>query len=150
MVRTYWGSVKGTNIGFPQTLEAGKTYSCPMEINFPEQVAEKKNGKIAFLFIDGVSNAVINATVLPLKDISTGIENAVVDNSSDIRISASAGDVIVVADGEMTVSIYSASGSLLNAATGNGSVTLSADGYKGAVIVKAQTATKTAAKTVIM
>lgn len=150
VARTYWGTVKGTNIGFPQTLEAGKTYSCPMEINYPEQVAVKENGKIAFMFIDGVTNYVINAVVLPMKDISTGIENAVVDNSSDIRISASAGDVLVVADGEISVSIFSASGSLLNTATGNGSVTLSADGYKGAVIVKAQTATKTAAKTVIM
>ena len=57
---------------------------------------------------------------------------------------------MVSADGEASVSLYSAAGALLNAASGNGSVKVSANGYRGAVIVKATSGNATVTKKVML
>lgn len=150
VARTYWGAVNGTNIGFPQVLEAGNVYSQSMTISYPEQISNPDNGKIAVLVVDGVTGGVINAVVFPLKNLGTGIDSAVADKASDIDIAVHDGSVVAMADENVTLSLYTASGILLDTSTGRGSVTVSAKGHRGTVIVKASTAGNAVTKKLVM
>lgn len=150
VVRTYWGTPAGTNVGFPQKMEAGQTYTQELELNYPEQIGDREKGKIAIMIIDGVTGGVVNAVVFPMKNITTGISNAIVDKAADIDIAVYGGSVAVMTGEPVTVSLYTTSGALIGTSTGNGSVAVSANGYHGTVIVKATTADKTVTKKVVM
>ena len=150
VARTYWGTPAGTNIGFPQKMEAGKSYVGTLELSYPEQIAERENGKIAVMIVDGITGGIVNAVVFPLKNISTGISNAVADKAADIDIAVYGGSVAVMTNDNVTVELYTTSGTLIGKAAGNGSVTVGTNGYHGAVIVKAATAEKTVTKKIVM
>ena len=150
VARTYWGTPAGTNIGFPQKMEAGKSYVETLELSYPEQIAERENGKIAVMIVDGITGGIVNAVVFPLKNISTGISNAVADKAADIDIAVYGGSVAVMTNDNVTVELYTTSGTLIGKAAGNGSVTVGTNGYHGAVIVKAATAEKTVTKKIVM
>ena len=67
-------------------MEDGKSYVETLELSYPEQIAERENGKIAVMIVDGITGGIVNAVVFPLKNISTGISNAVADKAADIDI----------------------------------------------------------------
>ena len=151
VVRSYWGSsFSGSNVGYPQAFEAGETYSVDMNLSYPDQVSEKKNGKIVFMAFDGNTNALINAVLVKMADIptSTGISDTQADNA--VSISAAAGRVTVKAAGQTTVSLYTTAGQLIGQASGLGEVMVKAAGYHGPVIVKAVSGSSVTTQKVVL
>lgn len=138
VVRSYWGSsFSGSNAGFPQSFTAGEDYSVDLSLSYPDQVYEKKNGKIVFMAFDGNTNALINAVLVKMGDIqTTGISDTQTDGN-DVKVSAANGTVTVKAASAVTVSLYTHAGQLLGQASGNREACINVSGYHGPVIVKA-------------
>ncbi len=149
--RQYWGSsFSGTNAGFDQVFEAGKEYSVDLSLSYPDQVYEKENGKIVFMFFDGNTNSLINSVLVKMSDIvSTGIHDTSVDDAS-LSISAENGKVAVKGNGVISLHAYTVSGMLLGFATSDDVVTVSTNNYHGAVIVKASCGNTTVTKKILV
>lgn len=152
MVRSYWGtSFTGSNVGFPQTLKAGETYSMPLSLTYPDQISNRNNGKIAIMVFDGNTNNLINSVLVKLKDLTNGIDNAVTDNDkADCNVAVNGGIVSVTVNGNAKVEVYNVAGSLINTAAGTNNVSVSARGYHGAAVVKVTTDGNTVTKKVIL
>ena len=151
VVRSYWGSsFSGTSAGFPQVFEAGEEYSVTLDLSYPDQVAEKENGKIAFMVFDGNTNALINSVLVKMTDIvPTGIQDATADNAS-LSIFTENGKVVVKGVGETAAQVYTVAGMQLGKANANGTVTVPVKGYHGAVIVKATCGNTTVTKKIVV
>lgn len=150
--QTYSNSSDYNGVGgfFPQTLEAGKEYTATITgLSVPENIKTLANCKAIVMLIDGNTDAVVNAASVKFSSDPAGISHAIAGDGK-CAIAISGGDVVVSADGEASVSLYSAAGALLNAASGNGSVKVSANGYRGAVIVKATSGNATVTKKVML
>lgn len=150
VARLYWGEITGTNIGFPQKLEAGQSYSQPLSLSYPSNLAEAKNGKIVLMVMDGNAGVFLNAITVPFSRFITGIDDAVAGSEGDVEISLANGTVNAVSNGNISLSVYSASGTLLGRTKGNGSVRLSIQGYRGTAIVKAVNANGVTTKKVVL
>ena len=70
VARTYWGNITGTSIGFPQTLEAGKTYSQQLSLSYPSNISEMQNGKVCLMFMEGNAGIFLNAITVPFTQIT--------------------------------------------------------------------------------
>ncbi len=151
VVRSYWGSsFSGTNAGFPQAFVAGQDYSVDLSLTYPDQVYEKKNGKIVFMAFDGNTNALVNAVLVKMADIpTTGISDTQVP-ATGIRVSAANGTVTVKAAAAVTVSLYTAAGQLLGQASGNPEASVNVAGYRGPVIVKAVSGSAVATQKIVL
>lgn len=78
VARTYWGNITGTSIGFPQTLEAGKTYSQQLSLSYPSNISEMQNGKVCLMFMEGNAGIFLNAITVPFTQM-TPIEDIKAD-----------------------------------------------------------------------
>ena len=99
--------------------------------------------------VDATTRAIINAIVLPMTEISTGIDNVIADNGSTVEIVENNGIITAKANGTVTVEVYTVGGSLLGKSTGFGGTSV-ATAYKGAVVVKAMTDGKTVTEKIVM
>lgn len=138
MARCYWGtSFSGTNVGFPQTLNANQTASVDLSLSYPDQVTDRNNGKLVIMLFDGNTDKLINSVVVKMSDISTGIKNVVAGDANDgCDISAANGIISVKTNGKATVNVYTVAGALINTASGTNTISVPTRGYQGAVIVK--------------
>ena len=87
VVRTYWGNITGTSVGFPQTLEAGKTYTQQLTLSYPGNISEMQNGKICLMFMEGNAGIFLNAITVPFTQM-TPVEDIVAE---DVEAQASKG-----------------------------------------------------------
>ena len=149
VARDYWGAVLGSSVGFPQKFENGKSYDATLTLSYPESIIEEKNSKIVFMAVDATTRAIINAIVLPMTEISTGIDNVIADNGSTVEIVENNGIITAKTNGTVTVEVYTVGGSLLGKSTGFGGTSV-ATAYKGAVVVKAMTDGKTVTEKIVM
>ena len=78
VVRTYWGNITGTSVSFPQTLEAGKTYTQQLTLSYPGNISEMKNGKICLMFMEGNADIFLNAITVPFS-LMTPVEEVKAD-----------------------------------------------------------------------
>ncbi len=147
VVRSYWGtSFSGTNAGFPQVFEAGEEYTETLNLTYPDQIYELKNGKFVLMVFDGNTDELINSVLVKMTDvIGTGIHDTTADNAS-LSISAENGKVIAKGNGKTSIQVYTISGMLLGSATSSDIVSVSTNNYHGAVIVKAACGNTTATK----
>ena len=139
VVRTYWGEITGSSVGFPQTIEAGQTYTKELRLSYPSNISEQQNGKICLMVMEGNAGLFLNAITVPFSRM-TPVSDVVADANEAIQLSAEAGRVVATTNGAITLSLYTAGGQLLATTSGKGQVSLSANGYKGLVIAKATTA----------
>ena len=138
VARTYWGEITGSSIGFPQTLEAGKTYQQELSLTYPSNISERNNGKIVLMFMEGNEGIFLNAITVPFTS-NTSVGNLTADESEKIVLNAQNGNVEARADGMVTLSLYSAGGQLLATTSANAKASLALNGYKGIVVAKAFT-----------
>lgn len=152
VVRSYWGSgFSGSNVGFPQSFEAGKDYTVDLSLSYPDQVYVKNNGKIVFMAFDGNTNALINAVLVKMANIksSTGINDTQAPEA-DITISTIGGTVTVKAASKVVVTLYTPAGQIIGQASGNAEASVKASGYHGPVIVKAVSGSAVATRKVML
>lgn len=149
VVRTYWGEISGTSIGFPQTIEAGRSYTKELRLSYPSNISEMENGKICLMFMEGNAGIFLNAITVPFNRM-TPVNDIINDASSEIVIDVKSGVVKASVNGTLTLSLYTASGQLLATTTGNGQVSLTVPGYKGIAIAKATTGMAKASRKVIL
>ena len=142
VARDYWGDVYGSNVGLPQKYVAGENYDATLQLSYPQSILDESKSKIVFMVVDATTRAVVNAIRLPMSKINTGIEN-VMNDSNDVNIRVNNSTVTATAEGNVSLELYTVSGSLLAKAAGNGATSVTANGYKGAVVVKVKTAEKT-------
>lgn len=136
VARAYYGtSVNGTAGMLPQAFVAGEEYTTSLNSMIPENLNDVDNCKIVVMLIDGntAENKVVNAVCVRFDGKDTGIGEAV---RTAHGVSVNGGNIIVTGEGEMAVSLYTMSGLRIGSAGGSGTVTLSAGGYRGPVIVK--------------
>ncbi len=150
VARTYWGSITGSNIGFPQKFEAGEKYSQELTLSYPENVEVHENGKIVLMIIDGNTGAMLNAVTVPFSRlVSTGIDGIAADETS-VKVAIANGSVVVSAQGDIEVSLYMPNGALIGSAQGSESVSVATGDYHGVVIVKIATDEGVAAQKIIL
>lgn len=78
VVRTYWGNIAGSSVGFPQTLEANKSYRQELTLSYPSNISEMQNGKICLMFMEGNAGIFLNAITVPFT-LMTPIEDIKAD-----------------------------------------------------------------------
>ena len=148
VARTYWGEITGSNIGFPQTLEAGKSYTQPLTLSYPDIVSSFNHGKLVLMAIDGNVGTFLNAIVVPFANLlPTGID--LISADSDVRLTVGDGTVTAEGDGAISLALYQMDGTMLSSGNGQGKVVLSAEGYNGVVLVRANTARGTLTRKVV-
>ena len=138
VVRTYWGEISGTSVGFPQTLEAGTTYTQELRLSYPANVSVRENGKIVLMIMEGNEGIFLNAITVPFKN-HTGINHITSDSNDNITFLSNNGTVEAAANGKIRLELYTASGQLIGSAQTEGKASVSLHGYKGIVIAKAAT-----------
>ena len=150
VARTYWGSITGSNIGFPQKLVAGEKYTQDLTLAYPENVSVHENGKIVLMIIDGNTGEMLNAVTVPFSQlVSTGIDDVAADETS-VKVAIADGSVVVSAQGDIEVSLYMPNGALIGSAQGSESVSVATGDYHGVVIVKIATDEGVAAQKIIL
>lgn len=149
VVRTYWGEISGTSIGFPQTIEAGKSYTQELRLSYPSNIGEMENGKICLMCMEGNAGIFLNAVTVPFSRI-TPVNDIVSDATEEIVLTAKNGVVKASANGAVTLNLYTAGGQLLATVTGHSQVSLTAPGYKGVVIAKATTGRAEASRKIVL
>ena len=136
VARTYWGSITGSNIGFPQKFEAGEKYSQELTLSYPENVEVHENGKIVLMIIDGNTGAMLNAVTVPFSQlVSTGIDGIAAD-AKTVKITVDGNCVSAEAEGDIALSLYQPNGAMIGTAEGTDQVMVNAGEYQGVVIVK--------------
>ena len=148
VVRTYWGEISGTYVGFPQNLEAGTTYTQELRLSYPANVSVQENGKIVLMFMEGNEGIFLNAITVPFKN-HTGINHITSDGNHNITFSSSNSTVEAAAQGIIRLELYTASGQLIGSAYAEGKASVSLQGYKGVVIAKATTSKTEACRKMI-
>lgn len=134
---TFGSSYSGTQGLFPQTLEAGKTYNASLSnVSIPENIKTLSHAKAIIMLIDANTDKIVNAVSVKFSDDPTGIDH-VQSSNGGLSITAHDGYVDVTATGDVKVTLHSLTGALIGSAKGNGNVSVSTNGYHGAVIVKA-------------
>lgn len=149
VARGYWGqSANGTPRLIPATLESGKEYEVTVNQNISGIVDKPENVKMAIILIDGNTNRVINACVAKA-DIS-GVDGITDDSAAEISIGRLGSEIVVECSSEVNVAVYALDGRQLAGAGGQGSLSISLDGYKGVVIVNAVSNGTSTSKKLIM
>ncbi len=144
------GVVRGSATGscgepdlFPSIIEAGKEYEISHSITRPANIYDPRNCEIVATAVDGTSKTfeVLNADKRSLSN-SSGVSDYMNTGSSEIdshiSLTASAGIITVNwnTPQKYSVTVFSIDGRLIASRRGiANSVEMSADGYKGAVLV---------------
>ena len=150
VVRTYWGSITGTNIGFPQKFEAGEKYSQELTLSYPESVEVHENGKIVLMIIDGNTGVTLNAVTVPFSQlVPAGIADIAADDKA-VKIAVEGNRVTAKAEGNIALTLYQTDGAMIGTAEGTDSVSVATGDYQGVVIVKAVTDQGVTAQKIIL
>lgn len=89
MVRSYYGSFTGSNVGFPQSLKAGEESTVTLDLDYPDQITVPMNGKLVFMLFDGNTGELVNAVKARLADLDpTDISTVDSSDQSDNTIVA--------------------------------------------------------------
>lgn len=145
---SYGLTYNGTGGYLPQTMTAGEENDVVLQGAISDYLSDINKAKAVVMIIDANTDKCVNSAVGLFPGYAEGIDIA--DNStSTIRIESSNGVINAYADGDINVTAYTTAGTLLGKAAGNGNVSLSTGGYKGAVIVKAVSGGKSVVKKLI-
>lgn len=137
VARAYYGNVNGTGGYLPQSMTAGTEQTATIEnLDIPENLNDITMAKAVVMLIDANNNKLINSVCAKFPEYGTGIDAVEDSSSKGYSISVGAGNVSANGDGESTLSLYTTAGVLLGQAKGNGTVTVSTNGYHGAVIAR--------------
>ena len=143
-------SFYGTPGYIQPNVEAGEEYTTEYTFKLPAQVSKAKNCKIVTMMIDANSGKVINSARATL-DASNFNSIADTQIANDrIKVEIQNGGVEVTTEVPAQVSLYRLDGTLIGTAQGNGTISLSSNGYCGLTLVKVTTGTQTLVKKVIV
>ena len=133
VARSVWGqSYNGTPGLLPNTISSSQEYNIDLSVPVPNNVANVDNCKLVVMIIDENTGKVINAA--KAKSIS-GLQE-VTGDASDIDVNILNGEVNVSSASNVNVAVYSPSGMLIASGQGNGSFSVSLNGYQGLAIVR--------------
>lgn len=143
-------SFYGTPGYIQPNVEAGEEYTTEYTFKLPAQVSKAKNCKIVTMMIDANSGKVINSARATLDASNfTSITDTQIANDR-IKVEIQNGGVEVTTEIPAQVSLYRLDGTLIGTAQGNGTISLSNNGYRGLTLVKVTTGTQTLVKKVIV
>ena len=143
VARSAWGqSYNGTPGLLPNTISSSQEYSVDLSVPVPNNVVNVDNCKLVVMIIDENTGKVVNAA--RSKSIS-GLQE-VTGDASDLDVTVLNGEVNISSTQEVSVDVYSASGLLLAKGRGNGSFSVSLNGYQGMAIVRVNAASSSLTK----
>lgn len=138
----------GTGGYIPTSVEAGKEYRAGITTDLPANATDLSRLHVVVMMIDANTGRVVNAAQCAVKAYDpVGIR----PTTADAPVIRTAGGEITVQTSEKAhVQIYTSGGLLLASTEGQGTLTVSARGYKGMIVAKVSTASGSFAKKLML
>ncbi|MDE5878327.1 MAG: Ig-like domain-containing protein [Muribaculaceae bacterium] len=142
---TYGRTYNGTVGLIPSTLVAGETYEAVLTGTIPDFIQNRDKCQVAVMLIDNITGQVINSVCVPLSSAS-GVKGM---NTTPVKVSTAAGQVIVEAPAGSKAELYDAAGRLVGRTAVNGRAVI-ATSAKGVGIVRVITDNNTVTRKVVL